>query len=87
MPKGEYLDPTRRKTGERGIWQRRFWEHAIRNEADFWTHVNYVHFNPYKHGLVAHVRDWPFSSFHQYVRNGIYPIDWMTEAVDMDSGE
>jgi putative transposase len=87
LPKTEYLSPVRKRKGERGIWQRRFWEHTIRNEADYWNHVNYVHLNPVKHGLVKHVRDWPYSSFHRAVKAGIYPVDWMTEVVDMDCGE
>ena len=61
---------------EKGIWQRRYWEHAIRDEADLERHVDYIHFNPVKHGLVARVRDWSFSSFHRYVEQGILPADW-----------
>jgi putative transposase len=62
-------------TGERGIWQRRFWEHAIRDEVDFARHVDYIHFNPVKHGYVLRVRDWPYSSFHRFVRQGLCPVD------------
>jgi len=58
------------------VWQRRFWEHTIRNEADFERHADYIHFNPLKHGLVSRVRDWPHSSFRYYVRRGILPHDW-----------
>jgi putative transposase len=65
--------------GEKAVWQRRFWEHQIRNEADFQSHVEYIHYNPVKHGLVATPKDWPHSSFHKYVRNGIYPEDWGSE--------
>jgi len=61
---------------ERGIWQRRFWEHAIRDDADFERHVEYTHFNPVKHGYVARVCDWPYSSFHRYVQDGLMPADW-----------
>ena len=77
----------RKRTGARGIWQRRFWEHTIRDDADYAAHINYVHLNPYKHGLVEHVRDWPYSSFHKYVSEGIYPADWMTDVDEMDCGE
>ncbi len=56
--------------GERGIWQRRYWERLIRNEGDFTAHVDYIHFNPVKHGHAAQVADWPYSSFHRYVRRG-----------------
>ncbi|OSI22412.1 REP-associated tyrosine transposase [Neisseria dumasiana] len=58
------------------LWQRRFWEHAIRDEADFGRHFDYVHFNPVKHGHVSKVSDWPFSTFHRYVKQGIYPLNW-----------
>ncbi|WP_456617487.1 MULTISPECIES: REP-associated tyrosine transposase [unclassified Bradyrhizobium] len=61
---------------EKGIWQRRFWEHAIRNDADLERHVDYIHFNPVKHGLIARVRDWSLSSFHRYVDQGTLPVDW-----------
>lgn len=78
LPKTESIRFRPRQRGERGIWQRRFWEHTIRNEADYQTHFNYVHLNPVKHGLVTHVKDWPYSSFHKYVLMGLYPVDWMT---------
>jgi putative transposase len=58
------------------MWQRRFWEHQIRDERDFIQHVEYIHYNPVKHGLVAAPRDWPYSSFHRYVRRRVYPADW-----------
>jgi putative transposase len=61
---------------EKGIWQRRFWEHAIRNDADLEKHVDYIHFNPVKHGHVTRVRDWPYSSFSRYVTKGLLPLDW-----------
>jgi putative transposase len=61
---------------EKGIWQRRYWEHAIRDEADFERHVDYIHFNPVKHGCVTRVADWPHSSFHRYVERGLLAADW-----------
>jgi putative transposase len=61
---------------EKGIWQRRYWEHAIRNEADLARHIDYVHFNPVKHGYVSRVSDWPHSSFPRYVARGLLPLDW-----------
>ena len=64
------------RTGEPALWQRRFWEHTIRNETDFERHVDYIHFNPIKHGLVTRVRDWPYSSFHRYVQQGLLPEYW-----------
>jgi putative transposase len=66
----------RHRNGELALWQRRFWEHTIRDEKDFERHVDYIHFNPVKHGLVSRVRDWPYSSFHRYVRQGVLPEDW-----------
>jgi len=68
IPKGEWRTPTRRARGERGIWQRRYWEHLIRDAKDHVHHVNYCWFNPIKHGLVENVEDWPFSSFHRDMR-------------------
>jgi putative transposase len=61
---------------ERGIWQRRYWEHAIRDDRDLERHVDYIHFNPVKHGYVTKVTDWPHSSFHRFVSRGILPEDW-----------
>ena len=61
---------------EKGIWQRRYWEHTIRDDADLERHVDYIHYNPVKHGFAAGVADWPHSSFHRYVTEGILPADW-----------
>jgi putative transposase len=66
----------RHPNGELALWQRRFWGHTILDDGDFERHVDYIHFNPVKHGLVARVRDWPYSSFHRYVRRGLLPEDW-----------
>lgn len=60
----------------RGVWQRRFWEHVIRDEVDLERHADYLHYNPAKHGLVRCPMDWPYSSFHRWVRQGDYPPDW-----------
>ncbi|WGS86328.1 transposase [Methylomonas sp. UP202] len=76
LPKTEYRSNVRKVANERGIWQRHFWEHLIRDETDFERHVDYVHVNPLKYGLVTRVIDWPYSSFHRYVENGIYPGNW-----------
>lgn len=67
---------SRRQRNERGVWQRRFWEHAIRDEIDLERHFDYIHYNPVKHGFAACPRDWPFSSFHRCVRERHYPADW-----------
>jgi len=76
IEKGERISKSRAQKQERGIWQRRFWEHAIRNEQDYTRHVDYIHFNPVKHGYVRQVADWPYSSFHRYVRLGLCSSDW-----------
>ena len=68
---------------EKGIWQRRYWEHAIRDDVDFERHVDYIHYNPVKHGLVTRVADWPFSSFHRYVARGILPANWAGDASEI----
>ena len=62
--------------GERALWQRRYWEHLVRDDDDFARHVDYVHFNPVKHGLVQRAKDWTHSSFHRYVKEGKLPADW-----------
>lgn len=64
------------KRNERSFWQRRFWEHQIRDDDDMARHVDYIHWNPVKHGLVKAVKDWPYSSFHKHVARGLYPNDW-----------
>lgn len=76
LPKTEFRSDVRNKRGERGIWQRRYWEHLIRHERDYQAHVDYVHINPLKHGLVKQVKDWPYSTFHKLVEDGVYPENW-----------
>ena len=76
LPKGEDVSDSRAQKGERGIWQRRFWEHTVRDERDLQTHCDYNHFNPVKHGHARRVADWPHSTFHAYVERGVYPSDW-----------
>jgi putative transposase len=80
VPKSELRSIVRVRRGERGIWQRRFWEHLIRDEDDFRRHVEYCYINPVKHGLVSRVRDWPHSSFHRDVRDGLFPLYWAGDA-------
>ena len=87
---GERISPSRAERKERGIWQRRYWEHTLRDERDFTRHADYIHFNPVKHGHVRRVLDWPHSSFHRMVRLGIYPADWggtVTMGDERDFGE
>lgn len=68
--------------GEQAIWQRRFWEHRIRDETDFAHHVDYIHYNPVKHGLVSRPVDWPYSSIHRAIRQGMIPPDWGNDPVE-----
>ena len=82
LPTGERISESRARKGERGIWQRRYWEHTLRDERDFARHVDYIHFNPVKHGHVSRVSDWPYSSFHRMVRLGVYPNDWAGDSKD-----
>jgi|SRR5690349_3299174 putative transposase len=75
----------RHASGERTLWQRRFWEHTIRDETDFVRHVDYIHFNPVKHHLVTRACDWPYSSFHRYVGDGLLVQDWAGKIEDQGS--
>jgi len=85
VPAAKNLSHSKTRQGEKGIWQRRFWEHRIRDERDFQNHVDYIHFNPVKHGLVKASKDWPYSSFHRWVREGRIPEDWATcSVIDVD---
>ena len=72
----EPRSPSKIVKREKGIWQRRFWEHAIRDDTDLERHIDYVHFNPVKHRHVTRVVDWPHSSFHRYVERGVLDADW-----------
>jgi REP-associated tyrosine transposase len=76
LPREERISRSRARKGERGIWQRRYWEHVIRDERDFVGHMDYVHYNPVKHGHVARAWDWSFSSFRRLVDEGVYERDW-----------
>ncbi len=76
---GGFRNASRRRSGEAAVWQRRSWEHVIRDQADFDNHVRYIHLNPVKHGLEKRIRDWPCSSFHRYVRMGLLDPDWNGE--------
>ena len=88
LPGGERRSESRIRRGERGIWQRRYWEHAIRDERDFQRHVDYIHWNPVKHGWVERASDWLHSSFHGYVRRVFYSHDWACGGdVAVDAGD
>ena len=78
---------SKRAKRERGIWQRRYWEHVIRDEADLIRHIEYCWINPVKHGLVGRVADWPYSSFHRDVQRGLAPANWAGGGSDGTFGE
>lgn len=87
-PKIENIPASRARKRERGVWQHRFWEHLIRDEDDLARHIDYVHYNPVRHGYVRQVGDWPFSSFHRFMRWGWLPKDWgCVEDFEGDFGE
>ena len=79
LPLNEELSLSRQSKRERGIWQRRFWEHLIRNELDYERHLNYIHYNPVKHKYVKKASDWRFSSIHSYITKGVLTTDWATD--------
>ena len=83
LPPIENRSPARHRRGERGIWQRRFWEHTISDDRDYAAHMDTIHFNPVKHGLVSAVADWPFSSFHRCVAAGLYPPRWAGDGAEL----
>ncbi len=87
ISKTEYQSKIRIDRNERGIWQRRFWEHTIRDEVDYQNHMDYLHFNPVKHGLIKSVQEWEYSTFHHLVKKGIYPENWGGINIDLPTGE
>jgi len=88
LPPIEHKSQVAIRRGERGIWQRRYWEHTIRDERDYAVHMDYTHFNPVKHGYVSNPADWPSSSFRRCVENGTYPPNWLGgDAEPTDAGE
>jgi putative transposase len=89
VTKTERISESRYERGERGLWQRRFWEHKIRDETDYLCHVEYIYWNPVKHGHARSQKEWPYSSFHDYVKQGIYPENWGAEidVASIETGE
>lgn len=69
-------NPSHQEKHEATLWQRRFWEHTIRDEVDYQNHFDYIHYNPVKHGLVDSPCTWQWSSFHRYLAEDIYDVDW-----------
>ncbi|MBP8296984.1 MAG: transposase [Burkholderiales bacterium] len=86
LPGGEPRTASRIAKGERGIWQRRYWEHVIRDERDLARHLDYIHFNPVKHGHAPRAADWPHSSIHRHIRLGLLPEDWGGADASGDGG-
>lgn len=78
------VDAARSRRCEQAVWQHRYWEHQLRNEVDFTRHVEYIHYNPVKHGLVASPLEWPYSSFRRFVDAGIYAADWGRDMLELD---
>jgi putative transposase len=70
------LTASKRRRGEGTIWQRRYWEHVIRDQEDMHRFTDYLHYNPVKHSHVSTVAEWPYSTFHRFVWHGLYPEDW-----------
>jgi putative transposase len=90
LPKTDRVNKSRKSKGERGIWQRRFWEHLIRDEYDYETHFNYIHYNPVKHRYAARAVDWPYSTIHTYISKGVLGNDWgscIDETPELQLGE
>lgn len=84
----ELMNDSKRAHRELTLWQRRFWEHRIRDERDFERHADYIHYNPLKHGLCHRPVDWPYSSLHRLVNQGVYPVDWaVSPEGDLIAGE
>ena len=86
LPEHERITPSRARSGERGVWQRRFWEHVVRDEGDWQRHVDYIHHNPVKHGHAERAVDWPYSSIHRYIQRGWCEVGWSAsgEVVDLE---
>lgn len=76
VPATEYRSDVRQRRRERAVWQRRYWEHLLRDEQDYRQHMDYLHYNPVKHGYAERVADWPYSAFHRCVKSGMYPANW-----------
>jgi putative transposase len=86
LNKVEPVSDARRRKRERGIWQRRYWEHQLRDDADLASHVDYIHINPVKHRHVSAAMDWPYSSIHRFIRQGMLPADWAIDTGGPDTG-
>ncbi|MDD1415381.1 transposase [Dolichospermum sp. ST_con] len=82
------ISQSRQKRGEKNLWQRRFWDHLIRDEQDFMVHCDYIHYNPVKHRLCINPQDWQFSSIHRLIEQGVYPPNWGVDVtLDIQSSD
>ena len=86
-PKSELIRASRESKRERGIWQRRFWEHLIRDDRDYANHVDYIHINPVKHGYVKRAVDWRHSTIHRFIERGVVDANWAVDVGDGEFGE
>ena len=86
-PKTESICASRESKRERGIWQKRFWEHLIRDDRDYANHVDYIHINPVKHGYVQRAVDWPHSTIHRFIERGVVDVNWAVNVGDGKFGE
>jgi len=82
--RSEWISESKKKHRESTIWQRRYWEHQIRDQKDFSHHVDYIHYNPVKHGLSSQANQWPYSTLHRYVNEGKYSVDWAGQSVGLE---
>ena len=82
--KSAWLSASKKKHRESTLWQRRYWEHRIRDETDLARHIDYIHHNPVKHGLCRAPRDWPYSTLHRYIEAGTVPADWGASTLPLD---
>jgi len=81
LRRNDLMNKSKQKRNESTLWQRRFWEHKISDERDYEIHMDYIHYNPVKHRIVNKVVDWPYSTFHRYVREGVYDKNWGGDGV------
>jgi len=89
IPNNEHINKSRLQKRERGIWQRRYWEHAIRDDKDMQSHINYIHYNPVKHGHVKNPTDWPYSTIHHHIKIGRLESNWGKDikTIEINTGE
>jgi len=83
----DLMKQSKKRRNESTIWQRRFWEHLIRDDQDMKNHMDYIHYNPVKHNMVKRVNEWPYSTFHRHCHNGIYSENWGTGYIDDNQSE